>query len=351
MDNPRIEWKNPGNPEIIPAFYAITVILFNRLVVHSHVDNSKCQAMTERADITGLLHRLQESPHPPRVGAGPSQLPWNDAEFSKRMLAVHLDPETHMASRAPDVIHAHVDWLEAQLEVAQGLRKPASGCRVLDVGCGPGLYCHEQARRGMPSVGFDFAPEPLRWARETAESEKLDCRFLSADLTALPPDFAEQIGPQEAITFWFGEFHSFDAGQAADFLVRLAACLVPGGLFILEYQPYDLFVQEDSADWTVHSNSVFCDRPHLWLQEFGWDEDAQTEIHVHWVMDAESPGVQRYVQCHRAWTDEQLVQMLAAAGLESFVFHPPITGVSEEFEFPVIVGRKSATRNVTDEDA
>ena len=34
------------------------------------------------------------------------------------------------------------------------------------------------------------APAPLRWAREEAEKNGLDCRFHAADLTALPGDFA-----------------------------------------------------------------------------------------------------------------------------------------------------------------
>jgi SAM-dependent methyltransferase len=288
------------------------------------------------------LRRILSAEHPPRVSDGPRQIPWHDPEFSRRMLDVHLDPTTHMASRAPEVIGAHIDWLQEQLEVSADLNRPADQYRILDVGCGPGLYCHEQARRGIPSTGFDFAPAPLAWAEKTAKAEQLDCKFLNADLTNLPDDFAQTIGPQDAITFWFGEFHSFPADQVTQFLARLAECLVPGGLFVLEYQPWDEFVQEDSSDWSSQEKSVFCDEPHLWLQEFGWDEKAKTEIHVHWIIPEQSGILQQYVQCHQAWTDEQLVAMLAAAGLESCVFHPPITGVSEEFEFPVVVSRRPA---------
>ena len=286
------------------------------------------------------LNRILAAEHPPRLRDTDRQLPWQDPEFSRRMLDVHLDPTTHMASRAPDVIKQHVAWLREQLEVSAEIKPPAGGFRLLDVGCGPGLYCHEQARLGMPSTGFDFAPAPLAWAAKTAADQKLDCNFLTADLTKLPDDFASRVGSQEAITFWFGEFHSFGADQVADFLPRLAECLVPGGLFVLEYQPWELFVQEDYNDWSGHDKSVFCDEPHLWLQEFGWDPDARAELHVHWILAEESGTLKRYVQCHQAWTDEQLVAMLAAAGLESCVFHPPITGVSEEFEFPVVVSRR-----------
>jgi len=211
---------------------------------------------------------------------------------------------------------------------------------VLDVGCGPGLYCHEWARRGHRATGFDFAPAPLAWAKEQNEKDNLAAVFFKADLTQLPADFEQRVGTPDAITLWFGEFHSFAPKVAADFLGRLAQCLAPGGLFVLEYQPWDIFVHEDSSEWTACAESIFCDRPHLWLQEFGWNEEAAVEVHVHWIIETESGNLQRYEQCHHAWRENDLVDLFAQAGLGDPVFYGPITGVSDEFEFPMLVTKK-----------
>ncbi len=293
--------------------------------------------MTDHLSHRQALLKIMAAPHPPRPWTGSGQLPWHDPAFSERMLAVHLDPETHMASRAPGVIKRHLDWLLAQLEQS-GQRGPA---HILDVGCGPGLYCHELVRRGHRATGFDFAPAPLAWAEQQARREKLAARFFNADLNDLPADLAQNHGPVDAITFWFGEFHSFGPAEAEAFMFRLADCLRPGGLFILEYQPWDLFVQQDSTEWSSCEKSVFCDEPHLWLQEFAWNDEDRVEVHVHWIITTESGSLQRYEQCHQAWREDELVQMLARVGLIDPAFHPPITGVSEEFEFPVLVTRKS----------
>ena len=282
------------------------------------------------------ISRIQAASRPVQAWVSGSQLPWFDTEFSRRMLDVHLDPSTHMASRSGDVIARHLDWLTAQLAQVTG-----PGAHILDVGCGPGLYCHGFARRGRRATGFDFAPAPLDWARSVAQTERLDCRFLEADLTRLPADFPQQVGPVDAVTFWFGEFHSFPPKTASDFLPRLAACLKPGGLFVLEYQPWDLFVKEDSSEWTSHEESVFCDKPHLWLQEFFWDESARAEVHVHWILETESGNLTRYIQCHQGWPDEELLAVLEDSGLVDPVFHPPVTGIDEQFEFPLVVTRKS----------
>ena len=283
------------------------------------------------------IARILAAERPPRPWVADSQLPWHESAFSRRMLDVHLDPSTHMASRSGDVIARHLDWLTAQLAPLAG---PES--HVLDVGCGPGLYCHELARRGYRTTGFDFAPAPLAWARTTAEAENLDCLFLDNDLTRLPDDFAAQVGPVDAVTFWFGEFHSFPPEVAAKFLSQLADCLKPGGLFVLEYQPWDIFVTEDSSEWSTREKSVFCDEPHLWLQEFHWDEAARTEVHVHWIIESESGNLTRYIQCHQGWPDDELVELLADVHLVDPVFHPPVTGIDERFEFPLLVTRKAA---------
>jgi SAM-dependent methyltransferase len=282
------------------------------------------------------ITRIMAAERPARAWVTGSQIPWDDPDFSLRMLDVHLDPSTHMASRSPGVIEKHLDWLTAQLASNQGMQS-----HILDVGCGPGLYCQGLARRGYQTTGFDFAPAPLNWARAVNDAENLDCRFLDADLTALADDFAEQVGPVDVITFWFGEFHSFPPAVAAHFLPRLARCLKPGGLFILEYQPWDIFVQEDTSDWSAHQKSVFSDEPHLWLQEFSWDEAARTEVHVHWIIEQESGNLKRYIQCHQGWPDEELVALLDSAGLVDPVFHPPVTGIDDHFEFPIMVTRKS----------
>ena len=281
------------------------------------------------------ISRILAAERPARAWVTGSQIPWNEPEFSRRMLDVHLDPSTHMASRSKDVINRHLDWLTAQVAPVSG---PDS--HILDVGCGPGLYCHELARRGYRATGIDFAPASLNWARSLDQDENLGCRFLEADLTALPDDFAKQVGPVDAVTFWFGEFHSFAPAVAQQILARLASCLRPGGLFVLEYQPWDIFVKEDSTDWSAHDRSVFCDEPHLWLQEFFWDEAARTEVHVHWIIEQQSGNLKRYIQCHQGWPDDEIAELMAGAGLVDPVYHPPVTGIDERFEFPLMVTRK-----------
>jgi len=300
------------------------------------VSESTWPPMTRSPSHRKSLETIRAAPRPPVRRTGSGQIPWHEPAFSERMLAVHLDPETHMASRTPAIISRHIDWLLAQLD-------RETSAHILDVGCGPGLYCHELARRGHRATGFDFAPAPLAWARTTARADALDATFVDADLTRLPADFGDIVGaPVDAITFWFGEFHSFAPEVVESCLTPLVRCLRPGGLFVLEYQPEHLFVTEAASQWSACDESVFCDRPHLWLEEFGWDQQSRLEIHVHWIIEQESGTLHRYEQCQQAWSDAELVDLLARTGLGEPTFHAPITGVDQQFEFPLLVTRKGS---------
>ncbi len=83
--------------------------------------------------------------------AGAYKIPWQDPAFSRRMLAEHLSQAHDLASRRLAWIDRQVAWID---ETVLGGR-PAD---ILDLGCGPGLYCHRLAERGHRCRGIDFGP-------------------------------------------------------------------------------------------------------------------------------------------------------------------------------------------------
>jgi 2-polyprenyl-3-methyl-5-hydroxy-6-metoxy-1,4-benzoquinol methylase len=87
----------------------------------------------------------------PKPWAEGEKIPWNDPDFSKRMLYEHLSQKHGAASRRFDIIDKHVNWIHNQ--VLKG-----NPTRVLDLGCGPGLYTNRLARLGHSCVGIDFSP-------------------------------------------------------------------------------------------------------------------------------------------------------------------------------------------------
>lgn len=274
------------------------------------------------------LRRLAEA-DPLLAWSGEDAVPWGDLVFGERVLATHLDPATPAATRPPAVVTHHVDWLARLL--------PAPGSSILDVCCGPGLYCHELARRGHQCLGLDINDAALQWAGACSDTERLPCAFITVDLMQPLEYDVTSSGPYQAVTCWFGDFHAFPMPVARGLLGQLADLLAPGGCLVLEMQPWDDWEREDGLTIEESGPTFFCPAPHLWLQRHRWDQATHTEVHGHWLLEKESGRMTRYVQCHQAWAPDELAALLAGAGLGRPEWHDPIAGVEDGFEFPVLV--------------
>lgn len=59
------------------------------------------------------------------------------------------------------------------------------GSRVLDLGCGPGLFSILMARMGMDVIGVDYSQGMVDTARENAAAEELEIEFMKMDAQEL----------------------------------------------------------------------------------------------------------------------------------------------------------------------
>ncbi len=147
---------------------------------------------------------------------------WDDPHISRQMLVQHLDPEAPMASRAHATIDQSVAWLIPTL----GLTKRS---RVLDLGCGPGLYAERLARRGINVLGIDVSHRALAHAHHTAERENLPVTLSQGDY--LHADLGTD---HDAALLIYEDYCALSPEQRALLLDRVYAALRPGGKFLFD---------------------------------------------------------------------------------------------------------------------
>ena len=220
------------------------------------------------------------------------------------MLAEHLNQAHGAASRRFETIDSHVTWLHREILAT----RPS---RVLDLGCGPGLYTSRLATLGHQCTGIDFAPAAIAYAREEAARTGAACTYHLGDLrkTELGEGF-------DLVTFLFGDLDTLAPWDAAGLLKRVAAALAPGGRLVLEVHTVDAVKRIGTAARSTGDleSGLFADGPHTITEESWWhreDSLAMRRMRVH----HPDRGVDEHVITTQARSRDVYPQMLRAAGL------------------------------------
>lgn len=278
--------------------------------------------MTHQPEDTSLaaLWRIYHRRQPARPWIDGDNLPWNDPEFSQRMLREHLDQSHGAASRQRPEILRLVDWLWQHLDLAAGVR-------VLDITCGPGLYSVELARRGAQVTGIDFGPASIRYARELAEQQGVAsrCTFIQADVRA---ELSGQTGQDyDAALFLYGQLSVFTRDQTAGLLQQAAAALRPGGRLAIELLDYARIDKSDSNFWFTDDRGLWGDRPFLVLGERFWDKDERTAIDRFHVLHLESGLLEVIALSDCGYETGEMLSLLLQNGFGSAEAFPAWDGI------------------------
>ena len=270
-----------------------------------------------------LLEIVNRTPQSEPWAEG-EKIPWDDPDFSRRMLAEHLSQAHDAASRRAEIIDAHVNWIHEHVLAA----RPA---RVLDLGCGPGLYTSRLARLGHACVGIDFSPASIAHAIATAGG--LDCAYRLGDIRV-----AEDGAGYDLAMLTFGEFNVFRPEDARSILSRSRQALVEGGRLLLEVHTIDAVrrIGLAGSSWRAVTCGLFSDRPHLRLDEAFWDAERLAATERYYVVDAETASVTRFAQSIQAYTDDEYGALLREAGFRLEGVHPSLGGEAGDGDFIVL---------------
>jgi SAM-dependent methyltransferase len=250
------------------------------------------------------------------------------------MLEEHLSQDHDRASRRTETIDAHVDWIHRHL-----LKGRAA--KVLDLGCGPGLYTSRLAQRGHECVGIDYSPASIAYAADHARREKLPCYYLCEDVRRA--DYGTGF---DLVTLIFGEFNVFRPPDARVILQKANSALAESGLLLLEPHSHSAIrrIGVQGSLWYSKERGVFSDRPYLCLEEHTWQSAGRTATVRYFIIDAKSGDVSKYAQSFQAYSKTEYRSLLLRCGFDDVEFFPSLTGtkLASQGDLIVVVARKQA---------
>jgi len=277
------------------------------------------------------LPDIVDLPRPPVPWQEGDNIPWDDPAFAERMLREHLSQEHDAASRRAETIDGHVAWIHTHV---LGERST----RILDLGCGPGLYSSRLARLGHTCVGVDFSPASLAYARQTAEAEGLACEYRQGDLRST--GYGTGYGLAMQI---YGETNVFTRADAEIILRKCREALADNGVLLLEVHTFEVVERTGRAPatWYTAREGLFSDRPHLCLTESFWDPDVHACTTGYRIIDGATSEVTVYASSIQGYTEDGYRTLLTDCGFREVEILPSLTGdPAPDSDFIVLLARR-----------
>lgn len=257
---------------------------------------------------------------------------WDNEHISKMMLLAHLNPNWDAASRKHETIEKACGWIVPELELKRG-------DRVLDLGCGPGLYCSKLHEVGLKLVGVDYSKRSLNYAKKQAKLAKQTIEYIN--MNYLKMDFENEFDAAMLIYCDFGVLSILDR---VALLKKIHRGLKPDGKFVFDVwsTSYDE-LNGEYKNWVVHESSGFWKpTPHLELISKQYFEDEGVSLKQHIIVENETQ-VNVYNLWEQCYTTEAITNLLQENGFEVLNIVGDLTGTAytKESKTIGIVARKA----------
>jgi SAM-dependent methyltransferase len=110
--------------------------------------------------------------------------------------------------------------------IAEALRVAPRNCRLLDVGCGTGVFLEAALAAGIDAHGIDAAPEMIEVARRRVGSDRVRVQRMQE---------IEDIGAYDVVSALSWKIHYAEsAAEMEDVILRCRRALRSGGVLILQ---------------------------------------------------------------------------------------------------------------------
>ncbi len=222
---------------------------------------------------------------------------WDDEYISKGMLEAHLNPEWDAASRKHSYIDRSAKWLSGFI--------PAYG-KILDLGCGPGLYTKRFSDMGYDVTGIDYSKRSIAYAKsQDTKTEYLYKNYLEIDFNNM----------FNVVTLIYCDYAALTPDERQRLVRNVYKALKPGGLFIFDVFSEKHFINNkaNKTSWTFCKNGGFWSaESYICLEATHLYESNTVALNQYVIV--KNDGIKEYLIWDTAYTISKLTSEVSPLG-------------------------------------
>ncbi|MBP1927173.1 SAM-dependent methyltransferase [Sedimentibacter acidaminivorans] len=257
-----------------------------------------------------ILNYLKDKPQLYEPSTAPF---WDDENISKYMLDAHLNPNIEAASRQLDFIKKSVEWIRSMF-------KKTSGKKLLDLGCGPGIYAELFAQLGFQVTGIDFSKRSIEYANRNAYLNEKNIDYIYENYLDI-----EYRNEFDLITLIYCDFGVLSPNERKVLLNRIMNALKQDGILILDgFTKNQLSDVPEKQDLYYTDAGFWCSKPHVCIQRNYHYIETENYLEQYVIITEDN------CDCYNIWnklfTMKSLSDEIKSAGFEKTTFYDDVCG-------------------------
>ena len=228
---------------------------------------------------------------------------WTDPYIQRQILKEHLNPDSDGASRKRESILKITDFI---------VDNSTPGSRLLDLGCGPGLYTSIFKDKGYDVTGIDFNKASI----EYAEGKRRDIRYIYGDYIDSYPD-----GKYDAVIIIYCDLGTHSDSNRDKLLRNIYGSLDDNGIFIFDVFAEDLVNDKrEMKSWDYEPNGGFWSEEEYLLlsQTFHYPENKAFAYQYNLLAKEKS---KHFIVWDRYYPEKEIMSVLQNAGFRKVSIH------------------------------
>lgn len=261
-----------------------------------------------------MLNKMFEYLKKPKLYAESSAKFWDDEHISKGLMEAHLNSSLEAASRKHDFIDSSVNWINK-------VTPHESYKKVLDLGCGPGLYTQRLAKRGYLVTGIDFSKRSIEYAKQKAQEKHIDVEYIYRNY--LDIDYE---GEFDLVILIYCDFAALSHKKRKILLNKIYCAMKSGGKFIFDvFTPKNYEGKTENNTWYLNDGSGFWKAETYLCMESHYIYENKIMLDQYVIIDKQE-NVDVYRMWNHYYTKDTIVLELKKAGFKKSEIYSDVSG-------------------------